>query len=172
MAEQPPQRTSHKGPLTPRNRKYVIAILLALLGFLMLVIVNTVQRFPQVWLYIILLDLHFHLSRLELAVAGVMAALGVAIGMVRKGDVTPLFRTATYIIFGTMLLQSAIGGAMYLQGGRPAQDVHYIYGMASVLALPFFIFVEVTAKKRPAMGSYIWGFTLLLGVIIRSIMTG
>jgi hypothetical protein len=50
--------------------------------------------------------------------------------------------------------------------------VHLIYGLAAVLALPFFIFVEVTAKKRPAMGSYIWGFAILAGVLIRSIMTG
>jgi hypothetical protein len=41
-----------------------------------------------------------------------------------------------------------------------------------VLTLPFFIFVETTAKKRPAMGSYIWGFALLVGVVLRSIATG
>lgn len=172
MAEPTPKRAPHKGALTPRNRKVVIGIALALPVFIAIVIVDTFRRFPQVWLYILLLDLHFQLSRLGLAVAGVMAALAAYIGIRRKGDVTPLFRATTYIVFGTMLLQSLIGLMMYALGGRPLEEVHYIYGMASVLALPFFIFVEVTAKKRPAMGSYIWGFTLLAGVLIRSIMTG
>ena len=44
--------------------------------------------------------------------------------------------------------------------------------MGAVLALPFFIFVEVTAKKRPAMGSYMWGFAVLAGILIRGILTG
>ncbi len=158
-------------PLITR-RRLVLLLVLGLVAFLALVIYDTSQRFPQVWLYIVLLDLHFQLSRLGLAAAGVMAALGVYVGIIRKGDVTPLYRSATYVVFGTIILQAILGLVMYSQGGRPMQDVHLIYGMASVLALPFFIFVEVTAKKRPAMGSYIWGFSLLAGVILRSIMTG
>jgi heme A synthase len=107
-----------------------------------------------------------------LATAGVMVSIAVYIGIIRKGDVTPLFRSATYVVLGTIILEALVGLLMVSQGGRPAQDVHFIYGMASVLALPFFIFVEVTAKKRPAMGSYIWGFGLLAGILLRSIMTG
>jgi hypothetical protein len=56
--------------------------------------------------------------------------------------------------------------------GRPYEEVHLVYGVGAVLALPFFIFVEVTAKKRPSMGSYMWGFALLAGIIIRTISTG
>jgi hypothetical protein len=44
--------------------------------------------------------------------------------------------------------------------------------MGALLSLPFFIFVETTAKKRPAMGSYIWAFTLMIAIFVRSIMTG
>ena len=102
-----------------------------------------------------------------------MLALAVYVGIVRKGDVTPLFRRATYIIFGTLVLEALIGGTMYLfYNARPAEDVHLIYGLGTVLSLPFFIFVETTAKKRPAMGSYIWGFALLAGIVVRSILTG
>ena len=161
MAEQP---RSNRRPLT--------LMLLALFLFIALVIGDTFRRYPSPWLFIFLEDLHFQLSRLGLALAGVMAALAVYIGIMRKGDVTPLFRSATYVIVFSMVLQSLIGLAMLTQQAHPREDVHFIYGMASILALPFFIFVEKTAQKRPAMGSYIWGFTLLFGVIIRSIMTG
>jgi hypothetical protein len=101
-----------------------------------------------------------------------MAGLAVYIGIVRKGDVTPWFRRGVYIVFGTVLFQGAVGLLMYLNGTRPAQDVHLIYGAGALLALPFFVFVETTARKRPAMGSYIWGFTLLAGILLRGIMTG
>ena len=92
--------------------------------------------------------------------------------MVRHGDVTVYYRRAVYTVAGVMLAQSLLGLTMYLIGGRPYEEVHLIYGLGAVLALPFFIFVEVTAKKRPAMGSYMWGFAVLAGILIRSIMTG
>lgn len=145
---------------------------LGLFIFLSLVVGDTLNRFPSPWLYIIIHDLHYQLSRLALAVALLMTGIGIYIGIVRKGDVSRIFRTATFFIVGTMLLQSLIGLLMMTQNAQPREDVHLIYGMATVLALPFFIFVEITAKKRPAMGSYIWGFALLAGVIVRSIMTG
>ncbi|MBZ0300199.1 MAG: hypothetical protein K8J31_10675 [Anaerolineae bacterium] len=159
-------------PSSPARRRFIVGATLLLILFLALVIADTFRRYPQPWFYIFLIDLHFQLSRLGLVVAGAMVAAGAYIGIVRKGDVTPLFRSATYFIFGMMLLQALIGVVMYSQGGRPLQDVHLIYGMACVLVLPFFIFVETTARKRPAMGSYIWGFALLLGILLRSVMTG
>lgn len=150
-----------------------LLLIFLILGFLTLVTANTVSSVPRVWPYLIFYDWHYHLARFTLVLALIMAGVAVYIGIVRKADVTPLFRRATYVIFGTMLLEALIGVVMYLGfDGRPGQDVHLIYGLGTVLALPFFIFVETTAKKRPAMGSYIWGFALLAGIIFRSISTG
>lgn len=123
-------------------------------------------------LYPLLSGSHYWISRLGLAAAVGMFALGLFIGLVRHGDVTKYYRRAVYTVAGVMVLQSVIGLGMYFMGARPAEDVHFIYGMGTVLALPFFIFVEVTAKKRPAMGSYMWGFAVLAGILIRGIMTG
>ncbi|MDX1991181.1 MAG: hypothetical protein SF029_02245 [bacterium] len=122
--------------------------------------------------YALLREVHYLLSRAGLIVAGVMLAIAVYIGLIRHGDVTPWFRSATYTIFAFMLMQGLIGGVMWLMGGRPGQEVHLIYGYGVVLSLPFFIFVETTARKRPAMGSYIWGFTLMAAIIVRTITTG
>lgn len=123
-------------------------------------------------LYPLLRDLHFYISRAGFAIALVMLVIAVYIGLIRHGDVTRVFRRATYAVFGLMLLEALIGLTMYLIGGRPGQDVHLIYGLGTVLSIPFFIFVETTAKKRPAMGSYIWAFALLAGILIRSMATG
>lgn len=123
-------------------------------------------------LYPLLTTIHYWISRIGLLTALVMFGIGLFIGLVRHGDVTNYYRRAVYIVAGVMLVQSLIGLVMYAMGGRPFEDVHLIYGMGAVLALPFFIFVEVTAKKRPAMGSYMWGFAVLAGILVRGIMTG
>jgi hypothetical protein len=117
--------------------------------------------------------LHYWYSRIGLALALALLAWAVYVGLLRHKDVTVWFRRATYSIVAFMLLEALVGLAMYVFiGARPLDEVHLIYGMGAVLSLPFFIYVEVTAKKRPAMGSYIWGFTILAAIIIRLYMTG
>jgi hypothetical protein len=149
------------------------ALLAATLAFIGVSALDVLLRFPGAIPYTVLRAVHFQLSRYGLAVGLLMLAIAIVIGLVRKGDVTPWFRRGVYVVVGTMLIQAIIGAVMmWGLGGQPGAPEHIIYGMGAVLALPFFIFVETTAAKRPAMGSYIWGFALLLGVLIRSIGTG
>ncbi|MBZ0274533.1 MAG: hypothetical protein K8I60_00225 [Anaerolineae bacterium] len=124
-------------------------------------------------LLIFLRGAHYWLSRLGLGAAIIMFFVAFYIGVIRKGDVTPLYRKLTYAVAGLMVVQAVIGVTMYVfLSSRPFEEVHLIYGLGMVLALPFFIFVEKTAEKRPAMGSYIWGFAVLMGIILRGMMTG
>ena len=123
-------------------------------------------------LYPVLRDWHYWLSRIGIIVGLVMLGIAIYIGLIRHGDVTRWFRRGVYAMVAFMVVESLIGLLMYAQGGRPHEEVHLIYGMGAVLALPFFIFVETTAKKRPAMGSYIWGFGIMTAIIVRTIMTG
>lgn len=154
--------------LTARERRLLAALAAGVLLFCTLVLAaNRSLTILFQWR-----ALHDQLGRAGLVIALLMTAQAVRVGILRKGDVTPLFRAATFLIVGTMLLQALSGLWLYASGLRPAQDVHLIYGMATVLALPFFMFVEMTARKRPAMGSYIWGFALLAGIALRSITTG
>ncbi len=154
--------------LRQRERRLLAALATAILLFCALVLVGNSGLTPLHQLR----ALHDQLGRAGLVIALLMTAQAVRVGILRKNDVTPLFRAATFFIFGSMLLQALLGLLLYAEGLRPAQDVHIIYGMATVLALPFFMFVEMTARKRPAMGSYIWGFGLLAGIALRSILTG
>ena len=123
-------------------------------------------------LYPFLNELHTFLSRAGLIIGVVMFIIAFYIGIIRHGDVTRWFRLCTYAVVGLMIISALSGLGMFASGGRPYQDVHLIYGAGAVLALPFFIFVEVTAKKRPAMGSYLWGFALMAAIILRAIVTG
>jgi thiol:disulfide interchange protein len=103
-------------------------------------------------LYPLLRDAHDWISRGALAAGLVLLALAVFIGLIRHGDATPTFRRGVYLMVAVMVVEALIGLVM--------------------LAMPFFIFVERTATKRPAMGSYIWGFALMSAIVLRAIMTG
>jgi heme A synthase len=122
--------------------------------------------------YPLFLSSHYWLSRIGLAAAVSMFIVGFVMGVLRKRDVTPWYRWGVYLNFGAVVIQIVLGGAMYAIGGRPYDEVHLIYGLGAFLCLPFFIYVEQTAKRRPALGSYIWGFAVLAGIFIRAIMTG
>jgi heme A synthase len=123
-------------------------------------------------LYPVLRDAHYWLSRIGLLAGVIMLVIAIYIGLIRHGDVTRWFRYGVYAITIVIAIECLIGLIMYIQGGRPHDEVHIIYGVGALLALPFFVFVETTAKKRPAMGSYIWGFSLMVGIFVRAIMTG
>lgn len=123
-------------------------------------------------IYPFFVSLHDVTSRAGLALAVGMFLVAAYVGLLRHGDVTRAFRRATYAVAAFVGLQFLLGAVMTLMGGRPGQEVHLIYGLGAALALPFFIYVEVTAKKRPAMGSYLWGYGLLAAIFLRAIVTG
>lgn len=123
-------------------------------------------------LYPLLRQAHLIAGWASLIAGLVLGAIALYIGVVRHGDATPTFRRGVYAVFGLVAAQAALGVVMYAVGGRPFEEVHLIYGLGALLSLPFFIYVERTASKRPAMGSYIWGGFLLAGIALRAIMTG
>ena len=116
---------------------------------------------------------HHILAWSSIYIGLLMFVIGVYIGIVQKRDVTVLFRRTVYVIAATIFVQGGIGLLMwYGVGVRPVAEAHWIYGMGTAAALPFFAFIEITAQKRPSMGSYIWGFGMLVAVGFRSILTG
>lgn len=121
--------------------------------------------------YPLIIELHHWVGWLSLVAGLVLGAIAFYIGIIRHGDATPWFRRGVYVVFGLIVVQTALGIILYALGGRPFQEVHLIYGFGALLTLPFFYFVERTSKKRPAMGSYIWGGFLLAAIALRAIMT-
>lgn len=123
-------------------------------------------------LYPLVKEAHFFLSRAGLILGLIMLLIGIYIGLIKHGDVTKWYRRGVYGMVGFVAIEALLGLFMYASGGRPFDEVHLIYGAGALLSLPFFIFVETTATKRPAMGSYLWGFALMIGIFVRAIMTG
>lgn len=117
--------------------------------------------------------IHHYVAWTGVYVGVLMFVIAVVIAIRDKRDVTPLFRHTVYFIAGTMIVQMGIGLLLwYGVGVRPQAEAHWIYGVGTAIALPFFAFIEVTAEKRPSMGSYLWGFGMLVAIGFRSILTG
>ncbi len=154
--------------------KLDIALVVSTILFIILVSVQEIfNGSPDNTIYALAQQLHYHLSRYSLFIAILMFVLSLYIGLAKHADVTPYYRRGVYVMVASMIVESIIGIFMYVViGARPYEDVHLIYGVATILCLPFFIFVETTAEKRPSMGSYMWGFAILAGIIFRSISTG
>ena len=173
MEQQEKQNTEQQKPTLAERLGVTGALGVTLyLTFVIWVIVNwslePIAPFRYNWLKAV----HYWTSRAMLGNAGVMLAMALFVGLVQHRDVTAWFRRLVFTSLAFVVAQGAIGSTMWLQGGNPGQEVHLVYGLGAVLSLPFFIFVEMTSPKRPAMGSYMWGFGMLLAIIIRCIMTG
>jgi hypothetical protein len=153
--------------------KLDFALVVIVAGWLLFVLADTISATQSIAPLVLLKAVHNQLGRFALFLAVGMFLLALYIGLVRRADVTAYFRRGTYFMVATMVLQGLIGALLYFGIGlRPKEDAHLIYGIGTILALPFFIYVETTAPKRPAMGSYMWGFGLLAGILIRCIQTG
>jgi hypothetical protein len=149
------------------------AVALVSVGFVLVCIGHALRTYNTLTAYLILDTIHHYFAYFALAIAVGMFGIALYIGLAKHADVTAYFRRGAYVVLGMMLFQGLLGAMMYFgMSIRPADEVHLIYGAGTILALPFFIFVETTAEKRPAMGSYMWGFALLAGIIIRCIGTG
>jgi hypothetical protein len=161
-------------PDNPFDLRFGLPDGLVLVGTVLFLAVVLIYEYGQAGgsTYLMLKSLHFHLSRYGLGMALAMLVLAFVLGIIRKDDVTPWFRRGTYVVFGSMVIQTISGFIMLAMGGVPGAPEHVFYGVGTMLCLPFFIFVEVTASKRPSMGSYIWGFFLMVGVIVRCFGTG
>jgi len=149
----------------------------ALIGWLALVALTCliiVVMQPNLGFQLLALrTIHYWLSRASLAIALLLLAAAAYIGLHQHGDVTPMFRRFTFSMVGFIAIEALVGLTMYVFiGARPYDEVHLIYGAGALLSLPFFIYVEMTAKKRPSMGSYIWGFAILAAIMVRLYMTG
>jgi heme A synthase len=53
-----------------------------------------------------------------------------------KSAIPPLYRSALNVTAGLCLIQAALGGLLVALGGRPADNLHYVYGILVLVAIP------------------------------------
>lgn len=80
---------------------------------------------------------------------------------------------ALVIIQGVATFQALVGIVLLLQGHRPHEPaLHYLYGIAAVVALPAAYFMSAQGKERRDSGVFGLAMLFLVAIALRSASTG
>ncbi|HEX6776754.1 MAG TPA: hypothetical protein VF099_01060 [Ktedonobacterales bacterium] len=85
-----------------------------------------------------------------------------------------LFRSALYITGYLALFQAILGGILVLMGGRPTDQLHYVYGLVVLLAVPV-ASVYASGKREHARRDliiFVIAALIVAAAAVRAFMTG
>jgi hypothetical protein len=100
----------------------------------------------------------------------VIGLWGLFLG-IRKSPLTPSYRGA--LIIGVVLggVQALVGLTLVLSGGRPVDNLHFLYGASVILTLPL-VMSYIVDKKFSRPLAFGLASLFMAGLAIRAITTG
>jgi hypothetical protein len=127
-----------------------------------------------------LIRLHEDLAPVILAAGGITLICGIiALIVVRGrsadqggGAVMRVFRILLTATAALGLVQAIVGGLMYLQGARPGEGLHYVYGGIVLLAIPVAYVYSDQARVRRDIIIMVIAVVAVIGAAVRALMTG
>jgi len=114
--------------------------------------------------------IHDRLGIIVTIVAGAGAVAAVA-GLVRPA-ILSVVRVYLRLIAGLAAVQVVIGIVLVANGSRPSQALHWIYGAATLLTLPFAMWVGSRLGRREQQLWLVGGAVATLLFAFRAIGTG
>ena len=118
-----------------------------------------------------LVEIHARLANTVLLFSVIMAIWG-AIRFLRKMGLAGSYWGAVVIAEILILFQGALGVYLWIVGLRPDRGIHPLYGIVTALALPFVYVFTKGREDRPEMLMYTVAFLLMIGLILRTFVTG
>ena len=136
-----------------------------------------------------LIKIHEDMAPVILAAGGVTLIWGIVVlilasrrsaetssgaGAAVSGGVAGMrvFRILLIITAALGVIQAIIGGLMYLNGARPGDGLHYVYGGIVLLAIPVAYVYSDQAKVRRDIIIMVIAALAVIGAAIRALMTG
>ena len=116
--------------------------------------------------------------------AGCVVVVGLAIlssilGWQSKGrrDHRSALDRAVLVVLGAVILCGSVGILLIIAGSQPRDPLHYVYGPAALIALPFAIWIGARSASTDSfrLRRDLWtagGGTVLLGIVLRLYATG
>jgi len=114
--------------------------------------------------------IHDRLGIIMTIVAGAGAVAAVA-GLVRPA-ILSVVRVYLRLTAGLAAVQVVIGIVLFANGSRPSQALHWIYGAATLLTLPFAMWVGSRLGRREQQLWLVGGAVATLLFAFRAIGTG
>ena len=123
-----------------------------------------------------LVKIHEDTAPVILAAGGITLIWGIITLIVARGSggggVLRVFRVLLTITAALGVIQAILGGLMYLQGARPGDGLHYVYGGIVLLAIPVAYVYSDQAQVRRDIIIMVIAIVAVIGAAIRALMTG
>ncbi len=124
-----------------------------------------------------LVKIHEDMAPVILAAGGITLLWGIITliagrGGSAGGGVLRAFRVLLIIPAALGAVQAILGGLMYLQGARPGDGLHYVYGGIVLLAIPVAYVYSDQAQVRRDIIIMVIAIVAVIGAAIRALMTG
>ena len=101
-----------------------------------------------------------------------IAAVGSLVAALRRSGVSSAMWGVLAVGELLALAQAGLGVATYVAGGRPARDVHILYGIVAVVSLPAYYAFSRGRDDRRASWAYALMCLFLAGISARAASTG
>lgn len=130
----------------------------------------------------LLLSVHNALVPLVLTIGGLTVLCGIVTYVAqRRGEVavgSPLalvaraFRVLLAITAATGVLQAIMGGLLVTQGCQPKENLHYVYGIIVLIAIPVaYVYSDQKSVRRDILIMTI-AVVAIVGAAVRALATG
>lgn len=132
-----------------------------------------------------LLSLHFLMVPLILAAGALTLIALITLLVLRRGMrdedapqtgaaplFTRIFRVLMWVTAGLGVIQAIFGGLIYLNGGRPGDQLHFVYGGIVLLAIPVAYVYSDQKRVRRDLIIMVIAVVAVIGAAVRALMTG
>lgn len=102
----------------------------------------------------------------------IIAAVWGVVSFVRRSGVGGSYRGTLLIGEGMLVFEAILGMALFVTGHRPAESLHFLYGALAPVILPLSLSVARTRPTRQRPLVYGIAALLIVGLVIRAIVTG
>jgi len=110
--------------------------------------------------------------RAALASAANEGSAGNAVSVSNLGGGMRVFRILLTITAALGLIQAIVGGLLWLNGARPGDGLHFVYGAIVLLAIPVAYVYSDQAQVRRDIIIMVIAVLAVIGAAIRALMTG
>ena len=117
-----------------------------------------------------MIDVHQRVGA-AIIVLGVVGAAWAAVQLWRR-TVSPTFRAYVRLLAGLIALQAVFGIVLVIGGNRPTEGLHFIYGPATLLALPVAIGLSFGRDARGEASTLLLGCVAVVLLAARAVTTG
>jgi heme A synthase len=120
---------------------------------------------------------HCDLVLIIWAVGGVATVWGL-VALLRRQTMSRPLRILLAVTAGIGALQALVGGGLFLSGQRPIDQLHYVYGLIVLIAIPIaYTYAGDKAdadarERRRDLIIYIIAVAVVVAAAVRAAMTG